>query len=572
MIKKPTFGNRLLTFILCLLFFAYSLLSLRIGSPIFGSDEYAFFISGKYFDRIQELYIFDPGLQRISNVLYLKILFHLNAWTGPNFVFFYRFIHLIEYSLTALFLYKIFIRIFDKKTTVLGLFAFIVLPSAIYIQSVMPEIELILISVILGYILVLVFPKNGTIGAVLGGVTIASSVLIKPHGAALLLVALAFIASSDFFKVTRNGHFKSLNNIFLLLGSAYLGFILLWKFSTGDWAGNPLLALSLNLYGPSLTSNSQAIGFLGKVQSALMYFGAHFIVLALIFLPSFIWIFKTLLVQSRKSEAKFSSNESSIALFTFLLVCANIAMTSWFTAGAAAVWPGEGMRLHGRYLGSSIAFLPFIYFYYLSKIKDNFEKKYALGVVAIVSICAFFLFEHFKIFPWDHPVLFAFFKYPNHYNWTFIDGINSLGSVLLSIICLISLFSLFNRKYLYSLMTIQLFIILLVGCHQTYGWVERHTRNNAPLTMYAREASSLLATDSFGKGLVISSERYGRMSYILFGIANSPKVLEKSPDSSITKEDVSGVDWVLLGEKYLINFDYLDAVEIGPLKLIRMKQ
>ena len=60
---------------LLIAFFFYSLLSVSTGSPILGSDEYAYFISGRYFDKLAELYQLDHGLQGISNLLYLPVLF-----------------------------------------------------------------------------------------------------------------------------------------------------------------------------------------------------------------------------------------------------------------------------------------------------------------------------------------------------------------------------------------------------------------------------------------------------------------------------------------------------------------
>jgi len=44
-----------------------------LGSPIFGSDEYAYFISGKFIDQLNTIYQLDPGLQQVSNILFFNL-------------------------------------------------------------------------------------------------------------------------------------------------------------------------------------------------------------------------------------------------------------------------------------------------------------------------------------------------------------------------------------------------------------------------------------------------------------------------------------------------------------------
>src|SRR5437870_4281636 len=88
-------------------FFLYSLVSITLGSPILGSDEYAYLINGKYYARLAEIYQLDEWIQHVPNVLYLKSLHVANRLFGADFVPSYRILHAAEYVLTDCILFRL---------------------------------------------------------------------------------------------------------------------------------------------------------------------------------------------------------------------------------------------------------------------------------------------------------------------------------------------------------------------------------------------------------------------------------------------------------------------------------
>ena len=142
-----------------------------------------------------------------------------------------------------------------------------------------------------------------------------------------------------------------------------------------------------------------------------------------------------------------------------------------------------------------------------------------------------------------------------------------MGNILLWAILISWVFVIFYKKILKQVLFVQLFVILLVSCVQTYAWVFSHIKANGDLSEYSRAISTMVGKNQFGKGLVVSDGRYGRASYILFGLGNAPKVVIKEPKSMVTTDDVSGASWVLLGSEYVANFEYTDSIAIGQFRL-----
>jgi hypothetical protein len=227
------------------------------------------------------------------------------------------------------------------------------------------------------------------------------------------------------------------------------------------------------------------------------------------------------------------------------------------------------MRLHGRYLGPVIIFLPFFYFYYVQKHNDAFLKYLLPALSGAVLLSQFVIFPSFKLFPWDYPVLFAFFTSPNHFNWDF-HGHTNLGHWIM-LCALLSLFWLgFAKKNAKFVLSALLFIFLAAGLYQTLNWMRVHSKARQELSRYPKAFASLLSDQTMGRGIFVSSER-DLATYVLYGLANSPKVFQRQPKSSITKEDVVGSDWVLLREEYSVDFNYVQMIEAGTFKFYSLQ-
>ncbi len=550
-------------------FLAYCLISVTIGSPILGSDEYAYFISGKYSGSLQELYRLDPGLQRLSNLLFFQWIHFFTQRFGADFVPVFRIIHGAEYTLAAGLLYLTFRDILGTKSVSWGTLAMLLLPGTLYIHTAMPETELALFAAMLGYLLLVVFPRRQYLAMTLAGILLGASILVKPHAVALLAAVTATVMAAFLTGCVKGGALAAFRTTALLLGSCLLTCLLLWRLCSGVWTLNPSVMLGLGFYGQYLQTQTPTAGFFQRIAGMLQYFLAHLAVISLIFPPV---IGGGLVIAMKRLKARHAPDEQTdgfalSVLFVVAMFVFHAAMTAYFTAGAAALDAGEAMRLHGRYLGPALIFFPFMYFYALEKLRGK-----ELKIVLLVALCAllvsyFYLFRGYKIFPWDYPLLFAFFTAPNHYGWSYGGEFSRLGSLLVWYVaagCIISIcFEQLRQRVLF----IQLFVIVLVGGIQTYAWAYGHTRGNSQVATSARALGTIINTQQPGKGVVVADERYGRASYLLFNLANAPRVLIRKPGSAVTPDDVAGADWVLFGNQFAPEFAYAKSIAFNGLTL-----
>lgn len=563
------YSNQATTVLLLISLFVYSMFAVIIGMPIFGSDEYAYFISGKYIDNLAELYKLDPTLQHAPNFLHLQII---NAWgrfTGSAFTQSFRILHAAQYILTAVIINQMFKKVIDRDSAFWGTVAFLLFPSVIYIYAVMPEIELVLLSACLGYVLIVVFPRHQYLAGGLSGFLLGIAILIKPHAVASLAAASVIVSVAPIVGFVKGGRAIAMRTLLIMLGTCYLSVILLLRLCNHEWCFNPTLALGFNTYGQHIKTSLSGVSIISRVISSLYYAAAHVAVIAIIFSPVLVWsvarLLKTIRLRKERQEAT-ANGHSLVGLFILSMLVMHIAMTAWFTAGAAELSAGEAMRLHGRYLGPVLAFLPFIYFYAIRHLSEWDENAVKFITFIALITCLLYFFQNFKIFPWDYPLLFAFFKAPNHYGWNYEGSFSSLGFILLWAMIAAWIAIIFFKSILSRVLFFQIFVILLVGCIQTYSWVFSHTKANSYMTESARAINTIVGQNQFGKGLLVSDERYGRTSYILYSLANAPKVLIKRPGSVVDAADAAGVDWILFDKDYVAEFRYLESISFGTFR------
>jgi len=143
--------------------------------------------------------------------------------------------------------------------------------------------------------------------------------------------------------------------------------------------------------------------------------------------------------------------------------------------------------------------------------------------------------------------------------------------VLLIMMCLNATISLVRTDIYKRTLYLQIFLIAMIGCLQTYGWAYSHTATNRPLSEYASAINTIVGKGKTHEGVLVTDERYGSASYVLFGLASAPKVLDKPPGSSVTKLDVGDASWVLFANEYQAEFDYHDAIKMGRFTLYPLK-
>jgi len=546
-------------------FLVYCLIAVTIGSPILGSDEYAYFISGKFNTGLTELYQRDPQLQRLPNLLFFKLIHLISNGTGAAFVPVFRLLHAVEYLLAALFLRQTFVGIVGERSAFWGTAAFLMLPGTLYLQTVMPETELLLCAAILGYLLIVVLPERPYVAALWSGLLLGSTLLVKPHAVAMLAAALLLLAIAFATRTVAGGRTVAAGTIVLLAGSCWLTSIILWRLCSGGWTFNPSVLLGLGFYGGYLKTQSSLTAILGRGVNVLRYALAHCAAVAVVFLPA-LWGAVALLADRWKTAER---NRTMVlaALFVLVMLTVHIAMASYFTVGAAQLKADESMRLHGRYLGPVLSLLPFFYFFALKQSSEKSLRIMLALQLCLLLFCFGYLFRSYKLFPWDYPLLFAFFKAPNHYGWDYGARYALLGPLLLWGLVFGVAIALWRRQLARQVFFGQLFVILAVGCLQTYAWAYGHTRGSRPIVRSGQGVVALVGDQKPGRGTVVAADRYGTTSYLLFSLANAPGVLSRPAGSSIRADDVAGADWVICEQACQPEFFYARSLTIGTAML-----
>lgn len=543
------------------IFFTYLMLGIAFGYPILASDEYLYYISGKYLDDLNNIQLLDPYLQKTANLFYFKLVNAIFYIFHDRSVLALRLIHILEYFLSALILYKTFENHFPKDALLKGCIAFCILPSSLYLFTTMPEVELMLLGCCLMYSILVVMPKTPTLGALLSGIAMGLAILIKPHAIAMIACAILVILAQPFLtqEPGKNRSLLSATNLILFSVSAYISFILFWKFCSSEWLFDPRAPLGLNFYGRYL--NTEAISIHTKLLGVSQYIGIHLLVLFIIFSPAFVYLCHILVERIKNKTIQCTEFEVLLAVFTLSFVFIHVLMVAYFTFNAGQMNEGENLRIHGRYLATAMGFLAFIYFFAAGKIQNRYGSLFWVALLVCIFIFTVWI-KQFKIFPWDYPLLFAFFNEHNTYSWNFSQQTFGIRSALLMFMLTAGIIAIIKKTWRKQILSIQLFIIIFAGSAQTYNWLYHHLSANKTNSAIGQMVAKTFSSGIPGKGLIVTSERYGKASYILFNMADAPKVLVKQPGEKIIDSETSGVDWVLATDPYIADFGYQNKLNI----------
>lgn len=566
------FGDRFsvslpyLLLIAAMLFFGFSVAA---GTPIFASDEYVYFISGKFFSELQMIHQRDPLLQQLSNLLYFSIVRFFYNIFNDQFVIGYRLVHVAEYLAAAIILFRTVLPTLGRKYSVLGVCAFLMLPSQIYIYSVMPEVELVLLSSILGYVMVHTYTARPLFASVIAGCLVAISILIKPHALAIMLAAIGAMGVYR-FSIDRSGFLKrSIFHVSIFTVFAYLTTILVWGGVSGVWSFNPSNALGLSFYGQYIEPNTGKITVLKKMLTFSLYLSVHTVVICLVFAPVIYWSVSDTCrgVFRRADSISPDGQRLMLAILALALIGVHVAMTAWFTAGAALLRASEAFRLHGRYLGPAIVLLPGLYFYAVAQCPEK-HRRLMLGISLLAVVLSLFLInDFFRIYPWDNPLLFAFFNKKNWYLWSYGAQFGYWGYVLYAGLLAGLIYCVVRTKYVSQAYTIFLFSILSFGLLQNYSWVVSHLSANDDISNKSRVLGQLISAGDYGDGVLVSQERFGRESYALFNLGKAIRPLDRAPGTVITNEDIAGANWLLVDGDYDLQVKSTLVADLNPLRL-----
>jgi len=253
---------------------------------------------------------------------------------------------------------------------------------------------------------------------------------------------------------------------------------------------------------------------------------------------------------------------------SMIFVLAMVASFSQSVSGASS----EDDRIFGRYY---LFLLPYFIAFFLGigTKAEYFTARLGamLGVVATLAFGSIAL-TTFRIFPWDFPELFAFYVYPNHYAWSYDKlwpwMLDNGGYILLAASLISAVAVLLRPPLLMRVYGGLLVAILAFGQIGENSWLWYQSAAGGGIANDARSLARLLAPLHESAGAVIGAERYGRVSFVLFGLASAQLVMTKEPGTRIAQADLPpGVDWVIAADNYIVTFPYLRSVEMGSLTL-----
>src|SRR6202045_673240 len=195
------------------------------NTPIYASDEYAYLASGKFYENRAEIYKADPGLQRVSNLLYFRIVQKAFAITKDGTALL-KLLNVLLYTLAGLG-FTVAAR-YLSGTGAARLFPafYFLLPWNGYLVSIQPETVAYfgVICVAATAVAAVHFRSHFLCGA--AGLMTAAACYIKPNALGVAVGTALFLLLSFQPSPTRKGHpFIRLEVFFAYLATFYVGLV-----------------------------------------------------------------------------------------------------------------------------------------------------------------------------------------------------------------------------------------------------------------------------------------------------------------------------------------------------------
>jgi hypothetical protein len=547
-----------------------------LDTPIYASDEYAYLIAGKFFDHRPALSQDDPGLQVIPNVLYFRIIhgaFQLtqNGWETL------RALNIFLYALIGLAFTAVANRLTSRAVAAGFLLLYFLLPWSGYTASVQPEIVAYFAICLVAFTAIAAVRWSSLLLCIGAGLLAAGSYYIKPS-----IVGIAI--STALFLLLYFGDNQSQRRRWLLRGlacSAFLvslyGGLLIWRCVAGEtWAWIP--DFMSGHYGYELRQSTG--GGWATAVSCLAYCAGHVTVLLMMFPFGITAIVRTIRAGSIDSTGEGENSWLSLTLARWIVLAlfASLVVVSYYSSKTAGI-SDFGARLHGRYLGFA---LPFLLLFSMLFVHGMFARDDRLQVnhrwIRLSSLLLFsglllwelFTEGYFRVYPWDYPELTALFSSQNKY-W----HEPALWSTRFIVLCLAfvtaSVF-LTGKKFTKYFALGYIAIWLIIANRNNTAFQVVTSRNFGELTVEARNLTMLAQLDH-RRGMVIGADRWGPLSYVLFGIASDVVVRPRPYGSTITAQDVCpGCEWILCEGEYVPQFKFQAVLTTAKLKLFLLNR
>jgi hypothetical protein len=540
-------------------------------APIYASDEYAYLKHGLNLGK--PLVVGpprDPGLQEISNSVYSWIVRLAGRLTGDptpvirvvNFVCYFVVLPLLGGWLL--------LRHSGRSAVFLFIGLLAVLPSGVFVLSPMPEILFATVYTVIAVLVILLLGPAPTCAGLVGGMGLAMLAYIKPHAlAAMAGFAIFFLIHS--LKRWREREWPRRLLLFIFLAGVALGIFCINAIILGQLTFVPQFVG--NVYAGTVQAAFSWSHFLQAAETLIRFACLHTLILIMLFPLAFAG---ALLAVIRLFYPKVQiawSVFDDLSLLTLICATTFTAMIAHFTHYAAAGGAFESNRLHGRYLIALFPSLLLITAHLFSTLRRPSESqlgsylrnRWVIGAFLVTVMVTCWFLRHAKLFPWDYPELFSLYSEPNNYcGWIAPLHLRApifATGLLLLLACLIRPF------YVPRLFVLAQAMFFGASLFFVTFWQETHARRNAPLAAAGR----ILRTNLGPQGedlLLVGSDRYGNISYVLCGLLGNPwvKILPNNADFAASMVP-SGVKVVATLGSYNVKFPFVSYTENGPLRV-----
>lgn len=533
-------------------FLTFVLLVLRIAaveSPIMASDEYAYFATAHYAQAAAQLQQMDPGLQAVENRIYpalygvwKTISPHHAALTG-------RIFNALSFVLGSFVLFVVFARVFDRKSATTSALLYLLLPLSFYATTLLPEVVSQLSIYLVAGVVACAGDRPRYRHIAVAAALCVLSYFIKPHAMALILACAVYWFATGMLERDAPIHLRwrrALARSALFCVITALLIVAVGKLLPASTAtGTHMMPSFYRDYVDRIFD----VAFLwANLTSVAYYVGGHLWVLLALFTPGLVAITHAVLELLRDGGREPDTGNSGckrrayFALFVALMLTAYLLMAALFTSSAAMDNDFERDRLHGRYLAGLIPFLLAFSVWASSRAGGRLMPLLAIG--ALVGF-AFFGSTLYRIFPWDYPDAFGFFRTTMH-GWTFDGALIWPAWWLLVAGTACWLLALRFRATSWPFVAFTL-VWMLAGHVQMWSWQAFQSEQIRPVVEAARAIGNFLDDVRVGSGLVATSERYGQTATLLMGLDKPQYVRAFAVDARLRRSDIpAGVHWIVV--------------------------
>ncbi|MDR7100825.1 hypothetical protein J2X04_003206 [Lysobacter niabensis] len=566
--------------LLAAVFVVFALLAMRVvttGSPIMGSDEYAYFGTAKFADDAGTIFQFDPGMQAVGNKVYPLLYSGWESVSHQDAGSVGRLFNSLLFVLGAFVLYGIFARVFDRRSALYSAILYLLMPVSFYATTLLPEVEF-QVSVYLVTLMVAMAGRKPSYRSIAAAAALSAlSYLIKPHAAALICACGLYWFATGMLQ--REGALprrlaRAAGRAAWYFGLSAFFIMAITKLAPGNRAaGGDVVA---SFYRSYVERIFDVDFLLANLTGFVDYAGGHLWLLLALFAPGLVFVAASsgrLMGQAWRAKSGSSPvdempDSSYFALYVALLLLAFLAMIAIFTSSAGELSDFEKFRLHGRYLAPLLPLLLGCSVWAVAQRPGRLVPL--LGLAALVA----FVFVGrglYKIFPWDYPDAFGLFGPSLHY-WGFTGASTWTVWVILLAGILGYLAQACGVRARLSYMAFVL-VVALASHTQMWRWLDFHVESNRSTVAAADAIETYLGDAPTGSGLVLTLDRYGQAPYLLMGLDHPQFVRAASNGQVVAAKDIpAGVRWIVAPQAAQLVVPDASERSFGNQRLYLLKQ